>query len=179
MTRSNRAINRAILAVLGLALLAGAAWIANRQWTVVSLPALPDPGTATLWLAAAVALVLVLLALAWVFSRGRGRTRSLVRRADDAGVASVDARVAADFIVDDVSRIADVVGVSATAYRVRGTVALELRVTTRSAADLRAVVDAIGRAVAELDAVLEERIPVLLHVAAGVRAGFAAEQRVR
>ncbi len=179
MTRSNRPLNRIILALLGLLLIAAAAWIANRAWPVVDLPSIPSPNVVALWVSAVVALVLVVLAFAWVFSRGRGRTRALVTRVDDAGAASVDARVASDFIVDDVSRIADVVGVDATAFRVRGSVALELRVTTRPAADLRGVVDAIRRAVVELDDVLESRIPVLLHVASGVRANHAREQRVR
>jgi hypothetical protein len=43
---------------------------------------------------------------------------------------------------------------------------------------VRLVVDAVRRAVVELDDVLETRIPVLLHVATGVRASFAREQRV-
>ena len=120
-----------------------------------------------------------MLSLAWAFSRGRGRTRSLVTHSDDSGTASVEARVAADFIIDDVSRVLDVVGVNATAFTVRKQVALELVVTTRPAADLRAVVDAVHLAVIELDAVLEERVPVLLHVASGVRANRAREQRVR
>jgi hypothetical protein len=179
MTRSNRPLNRIILALLGLVLIALAAWIANREWPVLAVPAIPVPDQTTLWVAAAVALVLIVLALVWVFTRGRGRTRALVTRVDDSGAASVDARVASDFVVDDVKRIADVVGVSSTAFRVRGTVVLELRVTTRPAADVRGVVDAIRRAVVELDDVLEERIPVLLHVASGVRATHAREQRVR
>ena len=86
--------------------------------------------------------------------------------------------MAADFIADDLARIADVVAVSSRAYRVRGRTALELTVTTRRAADVRHVVDSVRQAVDELDDVLEERIPVLLHVASGVRANLAREQRV-
>lgn len=178
MTRSNRIGNRIIIALLGLVLLTSAAWVGNRAMPVIDLPAIPAPTETALWIAAGIALVIVVLALLWVFSRGRGHTRSLVTVSDDSGTASVDARVAADFITEDVSRVVDVVSVSSSAYRTRGGIALELRVTTRRSADVRIVVDAVKKAVIELDDVLETRIPVLLHVATGVRASFAREQRV-
>jgi hypothetical protein len=101
-----------------------------------------------------------------------------VSRTDDTGETSINARVAADFIADDLKLVADVVSVASRAYRIKGSIALELTVTTRRAADVRHVVDSVRRAVEELDDVLEERIPVLLHVASGVRANFAREQRV-
>jgi len=178
MTRSNRVVNRAIIAAVGIALVAVGAWEANRAYPTVAIPNLPAPTTTGLWIAVASAVVLIVLSIAWIVSRGRGRSRTLLARSDAAGTTSIDARVAADFIADDLSRIADVVGVTSRAYRVRGTIALELTVTTRRAADVRAVVDAVRTAVEELDRVLDERIPVLLHVASGVRANLAREQRV-
>jgi hypothetical protein len=179
VTRSNRIGNRIIIALLGLVLLAAAAWVGNRAMPVIDLPAIPAPTTNALWITAAIALVVVVLSLLWIFTRGRGHTRTVVTVSDDSGTASVDARVAADFITEDVSRIVDVVSVASRAYRTdKKTVALELRVTTRRSADVRLVVDAVKRAVIELDDVLETRIPVLLHVATGVRASFAREQRV-
>lgn len=179
MTRTNRFANRALLLVLGLLLIGVAAYVANRAYPVVALPAIPSPTVTALWVTAAAALVLVVLAIAVALSRGRGQTRTVVRQADDAGVSSIQSRVVSDLVADDLARVPDIVGVSASAFTVRGRTALELRVTTRGSADLRVVVDSVERAVVELDAVLETRIPVLLHVASGVRAGLAREQRVR
>lgn len=179
MTRSNRAINRLLLALVGLLLLVAGAYIANNSYPVVELARIPTPTITGLWIVAAAALVVVVLALLWVVSRGRGRTRTLIRRDSEEGAASIQTRVVADLISEDLARLPDVVGVSATAFQVRRETVLELRVTTRSGADLRIVVDSVERAVAQLDDVLETRIPVLLHVASGVRAGFARQQRVR
>ena len=173
MTRSNRPLNRLILALVGLVLITAAAAI----WLL-------EPATLTitatgLWITAAALLVVVILSALWIFSRGRGQVRTLIRRPDEVGAASIEARVVADLIADDLARVPDVVAVTAAAFRVRGEVALELRVTTRGAADIRLVVDSVERAITELDDVLETRIPVLLHVASGVRAGLARQQRVR
>ena len=179
MTRSNRFLNRILLALLGLTLLTAAAYIANREYAVIEVAEIPTPTITGLWVAAAVALVVVVLALLWIFSRGGGRTRTVIRRESEEGAASIETRVVSDLVAEDLDRLPDVLDVKAAAFTVRGTTALELRVTTRSGADLRIVVDSVERAVARLDDVLETRIPVLLHVASGVRAGFARQQRVR
>ena len=178
MTRSNRFLNRALLALIGLGLLAVAAYIANQSYPLIELAQIPTPTIIGLWVTAAVALVVVLLALLWIFSRGGGRTRTLIRRDSEEGAASIETRVVSDLIAEDLARLPDVLDVKAAAFRVRGQTALELRVTTRGGADLRLVVDSVERAVGQLDEVLETRIPVLLHVASGVRAGLARQQRV-
>jgi hypothetical protein len=178
MTRSNRLLNRLFVAIVGLALVAIGAWEANRVYPVVAIVELDASTSAVLWMIAATCLVVAVLSIAWIVSRGRGHSRAVVSRTDDTGETSINARVAADFIADDLKLVADVVSVASRAYRIKGSIALELTVTTRRAADVRHVVDSVRRAVEELDDVLEERIPVLLHVASGVRANFAREQRV-
>lgn len=191
MTRSNRFFNRGLLALLGLVLIAGAAWTANRAFPdfadglginlgpVIEPKTIGAPSVAGFWIAAAAMLVVVALAAVVIFSRGRGQTRTVITRSDGAGAASIETRVVSDLVSEDLARVPDVVSVSASAFDVRRETALELRVTTRSAADVRLVIDSVERAVAQLDEVLETRIPVLLHVASGVRAGFARQQRVR
>ena len=179
MTRSNRVVNRVLLALVGLAFLTVAAWIANRYFAAVDVWAITVPETQWLWVAASTCLVLIVLAVVWIATRGGGRARTLVTATDDEGHGSIEARVAADLIADDLERIPDIVDVTARAFRVSGRIVLELVVTTRRAADVRLVVDSVGRAVASLDDVLATRIPVLLHVASGVRANLAHGQRVR
>lgn len=176
MTRSNRVLNRLIIAGAALVLLAAAAWVANAAWSVVVLPAVPAPDATSEWIAAAVCALLIVLAVAWIARRGRGRTRALLAHVDERGTASITARVAAELVEHDVREVDDVAGVSARAFRVRGRVALELRVSVRPHADLRHVVDRVGDAVAALDIVLEQSVPVVLHLGAAPR---AAAQRVR
>lgn len=183
MTRSNRTLNRFILALVGLVLVAAAAWVANRYFSIIELPGIPVPSGNALWVVVAAALLVVVLSVSWMLTRGRGRSRSIVTATDDTGTVSIDARIASDLIAHDVGTLADVVSVTSTAYRTgtrRGApIALELRVVTRRNADLATVVDTVTRSVEQFDGALETRLPVLLHVATGVRASFAREQRVR
>ena len=179
MTRSNRLLNRGILVLVALVLLAGAAWVANRELGLVAIDRVAELGAPVLWVVASSCLVLIVLAIGWIVTRGGGHTRTLAVMSDDDGAGAVEARVAADLVSDDLARVPDIVDVTARAFRVRGETVLELGVTTRRAADLRLVVDSVGRSVAALDEVLDSRIPVLLHVASGVRANLAREQRVR
>lgn len=176
MTRSNRVLNRLILAGAGLLLLVAAAWTANARWSVLALPALPAPDRTAEIVAAIVCGVLIVLAIAWIASRGRGRTHELVAHRDERGAATIADRVAAQLVEHDLRRLEDVVAVSARAFRVRRSTVLELRVTARRHADLRLVVDRVGEAVVALDAVLEQRVPVVLHLSA---TGRGREQRVR
>lgn len=183
MTRSNRGLNRVILALVGLVFIAIAAWVVNRAYPVIEVPALPVPDATASWIIAASALVVVLLSLAWIATRGRGRTHAVLTATDGTGTVSIDARVAADLIAQDLAALADVVSVSSSAFlttgRKRSGIALELRVVARRHADLRHLVDTVTRSVESFDEALETRIPVLLHVATGVRASFTHEQRVR
>jgi len=182
MTRSNRLLNRVILALVGLVLIVAAAWVANRYYPVIDISPISAPSGRNLWIVAGIALGVVILSLAWILTRGRGRTGAIVTATDDTGSVSIDARVAADLISHDLAALADVVSVSSTAFRTgaRSTpTALELRVVTRRSADLPTVVTTVTRSVEQFDTALETRLPVLLHVASGVRASFAREQRVR
>ena len=183
MTRSNRTLNRLLLALVGLLFIAVAAWVANRGYPVLDVPAVPVPEDDALWIVAASALVVVILSLVWIFTRGRGRASAVITATDETGTVSIDARVAADLISHDLAALADVVSVSSTAFRTTGSatsaIALELRVVARRSADLRHLVDTVTRSVEQFDEVIESRIPVLLHVATGVRASLAHEQRVR
>jgi len=179
MTNSNRFINRLILALVGLVAIAAAAWIFNAAAKVITLEPVGELGATTLWVVAAVCAVLIVFSIVWMASLGRGRSRTLQSASDDDGSGAIEARVAADLIADDLARVPDIVTVSSRAFVVRGQTVLELGISTRRAADVRLVVDSVGRSVAALDQTLDSRIPVLLHVASGVRANLAREQRVR
>ena len=182
MTSSNRVANRLLIALVGLLLIAGGAWVLLRAYPEIA-PAvsLPDPGlpdATFLWATAAVAALLVAASAGWIVTRGRGRVATLAESRDDAGVTTVDARVVADLVSDALAQQLDVVAVHATAFRIKRRAALELRVTARTGADLPRLIDALTVVVDDLDVVLETSTPVLLHVASGVRASLAHTTRI-
>jgi hypothetical protein len=161
MTRSNR----------GAYVLAPAASI--------DLPTLGALAPTDLWIAISAAVVLIVLAIAWIVTRGRGRISHLLVLSGENGTLTLETRVVADLIADALSGNADVVAVGSGGYRMRGSSVLSLRLTARRGADLATIIRSVGTAVDDLDIVLEQRIPVLLQVASGVRGSLAHEKRVR
>ena len=187
MSSSNRFLNRLLLVVVGLALIGIGGWllvVAYPQVLVVvpglpeSLPALPETTVTGLWITASTTAVLALLCLPWVFTRGRGRISYLLQDEDAAGSVSFDNAVASQLLGHALGSEPDVISVKVTSHLVRRSPALAIALTARNGADLLRLLAAVTAAVEQLDAVLEQRIPVLLHVTSGVRASFAREQRV-
>jgi hypothetical protein len=187
MTRSNRTLNRVLLAVVGLLALALAAL---AVWPIaapllhdaagVSLPATPASALddrsltpAVLWSVAGGTVAVLVLCLAWVLTRGRGRTTTAVR----AGALEIDVHVVEQLLRQALGSEPEIVAVAASAHRVRRVTAVRLRVDARRGADLRRVVDAVDLAVERLDARLGAELPLLVHVTSGLRASLARERR--
>ncbi|MBK4348209.1 hypothetical protein [Lacisediminihabitans changchengi] len=168
MTRSNRILNRVILAVLGLVLIAAAAYVAGGSG--LGLPNIPKPSVGVLWAIVGGAVVVIVLSLIWILSRGRGRIRHLIEAESADGSVTIDALLVADLVGDALADQPDVVAVSSTGFRMRRRSVLSLRVTARRGADLARVIRAVDTAVEQLDGVLEQQLPVLLHVTGAVRA---------
>ncbi len=171
-------MNRILLAVVGLSMIAAGGYVLARAMGV-GLPGIPRPDDATLWIALAAAALLVALCLAWVLTRGRGRISRLLVVVDHGGTTVIETTVAADLMADALAADPDIVTVSSTGFRMRGSSVLSIRVTARRGADLAAVIRTVGATVENLDGVLEQRFPVLLQVASGVRATLARENRTR
>lgn len=179
MTGTNRLGNRILLALLGLSAIAAGSWVLVRAYPVIALPALTSKlDTTTLWIATAAVTVAIVLSIVWMVTRGRGRTGRLLRDETSDGSVEFDARVATDLLSAGLARQPDLLSVRVASYRVRRAEALLLTVTVRNGCDLSRLRDDVARAVDGLDAVLERRIPVLLHVTSGMRATLAREQRV-
>jgi hypothetical protein len=183
MTRSNRPLNRLLLLVLGVVALAAAAALAlpllPGTLAGVRMPQLTlgRPGQLALQLMVVGCVVVIALAIAWIVTRGRGRTVSAIggERAD--GV-TVDVRVVEQLLRDALDGDPDLLGTSVTGFRVRGRSVLRVRLSARRGAELRRLLDALGRAVADLDVALGVELPILVHVTSGLRASIAHEQRV-
>ena len=186
MSATSRLLNRALLLVGGLVLVAsGAAAILTGAagWTRSWLPA--DSVTAALspirtWAAtlprtfgvpgavsvtAAVATLLVILLVVFVITRGGGRTRTVLRLQTDEGATSVDHDLPEAMLARALGERPDVFSARTSVYRVKGEPAIRLTMTMRRGADLARVLSAAELAVREWDTFAGREIPVIVHLA--------------
>lgn len=199
MNTTNRALNRALILVVGLVLLvAGGAVAAGAL-----LPDVKDTvsGSASdarggvsdaldggqpwiLWVSALVCVVLIVL-LAWFsFRQGRGRTGTLIeqtgRRDGQAtsGHVVVDVAVAEQVLEEALSGTAGIVSTDVTAFEVRGSTVLRVTANARRGAspmDIRTAVDDVVR---RWDALLGAEIPVVVQINGGLRTQMVAATRL-
>lgn len=184
MTRSNRTLNRLILALLGLVSLAAAAALVATWFDIPGVAALVPTADAlaralgdptTLWIAAAAAAVAAVLAIAWIATRGRGRTSA----AWETDTLRVDGRVVEDVLQARLAANPDVLGVSATPYRLRGSRVIGVRVVCRRRAAMPLLLQDLRRAVDELDTTLGTPLPLLVHLSSGARSRLRAATATR
>ena len=191
MNATNRILNRALLLLVGLVLvaagLAGVAVAVRPPWAtgvidgagrwLANVPAAPPVIWATAGLAAA---VLAVLLIAFVFTRGRGRTATVLRAKTAVGVTTVDRDVADAVLAGPLRSRPDVISAHTAVYCVKGAPAIRFAVTVRQGADLSRVLAAAGRSTADWDALAGRPIPILLHLTdRGWRDGLRSAVRVR
>jgi uncharacterized membrane protein len=203
MNDTNRALNRALIAVVGIVLIAVGGVVAAAS----IVPAIADgwrdgsdaaggwigdllantgmAGGDHSWMlvaiVAAAALVVVLL-LVFALRQGRGHTRTLVSRGEDrksksgdadAGYVRVDAAVARQLIEEALSGHPGIVSSSVSAYRVRSVPALKVAVTVRRGVSPADVREYVDGVVARWDELLGEETPVLVTIGSGLVARMA------
>ncbi|ASN22009.1 hypothetical protein [Arthrobacter sp. YN] len=207
MRQTNRALNRILLALLGLALLgAGAAVIAAGTlpgaadtWTAVASSVrdsarnllgtapLPDP-VRSWWVAAGIAVLLVGVALsaAWLASQGGGRTPRLAEQRDGTDVREgtrgrtvVDVGLVSTALQEALSGNRDVLATSVSAWESRRGTALRLRMEARKGSSPRELADTAEELIRELDALLGHPIPVLVRITSGARTQVSGSRRTR
>lgn len=184
MNATNRVVNRGLLFVFGIILLAAGAtatvWGVQPAWLgpwpgriAETVGALGEPRIevtsgvvvpVAMVVALVVALLLAVLLAIFVFTRGRGKTRSVLRVNSDGGLTVVDRDVAEAVLAGTLSERADVLSARAGAYLVRGARAIEVAVTVRPGASLDRVLAAAESAVDDWDALLGARVPILVHL---------------
>lgn len=197
MTSTNRALNRIFLIVVGAALLAAGllavAVAVSPEWARLWRSTAPSIGeraerARAIGLAAAGipqlswpllavplgAAILIAALLVFVFAQGRGRTPHAVEalpieEETAAGTLTVDAAVAHEVIARSLASVRGMPRVGVAAYRVKGRPALRITVTPARGGDPVAAVAQIERAVLAWDEFLGRRVPVLIHVNAGMR----------
>ena len=201
MRRTNRAVNRILLTIVGLALLgAGAALIAagtlpgaaetwqaigsnlTDQARVLSTSApLPDP-VRSWWLAAGVVALLLGagLSAAWLASQGGGRTPRLAEQSDGArGRTVVDVGLITAAVQEALNGNRNVLASSVTAWESRNGTALRLRMQARKGTSPRELADTAEQLVQGIDAWLGHPMPVLVRITSGARTRVSSSRRAR
>ncbi|MGM1017887.1 MAG: hypothetical protein ACQEW8_10155 [Actinomycetota bacterium] len=203
MNATNRVVNRGVLLLTGLILLALGAMAVVSVWQPVwaqepiqrltavgagalavvggwefALLGLRIPG----WLAVAFGAALILLTLLGIFlaTRRRGRVAQVLRVSGDDGRTVVDRSVAEAVLADTLAERPDVLSAHTGVWRVRRTNAVRLQVTVARGASLERVLNAAEKAVEDWDSLLGVRVPVLIHLAdRSWRDGLRSPARVR
>lgn len=206
MNGTPRGLNRVVLALTGLVLLALGASLAAlaaapslafrwQAWAGAQVAALRGlaartrlaPGAGSwIWLVvAACLLVLVIFMVSWVANQGKGRTNILFQRegvaSDDgaAGKVVLSSAVAEQSLKTALLERGDLLGVSVTSYDFRGQPAVRVRVLPRQGVAPHEIAADIGSLVDALDALLGVQVPVLVSLGSGARARFTKAERVR
>lgn len=187
MTKSNRALNRIILFVLGLvAIVVGLAMgtgvltpVRDALKSYVTFPRSIDVPAPSLWIVAAACAVVIVLALVWVFTRGGGGTSVAVRERSGDDAVTVNVALVRDVVDHELTGVSDVVTSRVDTYVVRKQHAARIRVAVRRGGDAVTVLDAVDRAVEVLDRTLGRQVPVLVHLTGGTRSALAKSTRVR
>lgn len=202
MNGTHRGLNRALLGVLGVLLLAAGALAAvagtsrgfalawTRTGTRVWARIQEELGAARIlesdvswWTVALVALLLTLGALLvwWIASQGAGRSNQLAWTKAPDGATAVDANVADQAVKAALAANAAVLYASAQSWRVsssHGETGLKLTIQARTGASPTELMDAVGQVVDGLDGLLGIQLPVLVRITAGARAKFSRTMRV-
>lgn len=189
MNGANRAVNRLVLFVVGMVLIAlavgaalqaasadevhpewssaakaflGQAWAIAAGWTV-SLGATASFAVLPV-IAVIVVLAVLVAALVILATRRRGRTRDIMHVSTDGGRTVVDRQVADAVLGAPLLARHDVVAARADGYEIRGRTAIRLAVRVQPGAALDSVLKTADDAIAEWDALSGERQPVVVHL---------------
>jgi hypothetical protein len=203
MNSTPRLLNRVLIGILGLVLLAagillmllatvpavGVWWQAwsGGVWASASqlLGATRFPGRQESWLWIVLALVLILLIglmVAWVAQQGKGRSDLLLAAEDPGGVPGdvrIGSGVAEQSLKEAFAERPDLAGTTVTTFDIRGEPALRIRLHPRPGVAPHLLVADAAALVSALDRVVGRETPVLVHIAAGARTRFSRAERVR
>ena len=199
MSQTNRALNRILLALAGLVLLAAgaataaagilpdvaAAWAATGSscldQAVRLLASAPLPGPARSWWAVAGLAALAVaagLSVAWIASQGGGRTPRVGREPDGGrGTTVVETAFVSAAVKQALAGNRLVLGTSVSAWESSGATGLRLRLQARQGASPREIADTADELVQGIDTLLGHPLPVLVRITSGTRTRAAAPDR--
>lgn len=203
MNNTPRTLNRILIGILGLKLLAiglllivlstvpaaGSWW---QQWSagvwsgmsqLLQRTNIPGRQESWLWMVIALLLALVIaLMVAWVAQQGKGRSSLILSEDDPEGVPGnvrIGGGVAEQALRAALAERQDLAGATVATYEVRGEPALKIRLQPRQGVAPHLLAADVSALVEGLDAVVGKRIPVLIHIGTGARSRFSRAERVR
>lgn len=203
MNSTPRVLNRILIGILGLKLLAVgvlllliatvpavARWWqgwSSGMWGIAlqAFEQTPLPGRRESWLwmiVAAVLAVVIGLVIAWVAQQGKGRADLLVIPRDEGdvpGTVRIAGSVAEQAIKGALAGRADLAGSSVAAYSIKGNPALRIRLHPRQGVAPQLLAAEVAQLVHALEDLVGQRIPVLIHISAGARTRLSRAERVR
>lgn len=202
MNRTNRALNRTILLLVGLVLLAlGAAavavaswppaaefWTRNADaaggWIEQAVDATTIGTTALSWMAIAALALIVLLVVVLIVTAvriiGGGRSRTVFRssgRENPLGRVVVEEGFVSDALTHSLEQRDEILFSNVTADDVRNEPVLHVSVTPRQNTSPRDVVEHVDQLVANLAVLTGRDTPTFISVHSGLRARLADDRR--
>ena len=200
MNNTNRALNRSVILVTGLVLLAVAvllgllatqvtlrdAWasVTERVGGTVAdwLQSTPLGNTRHSWIwiiVLALLLAVVGLWLSFILRQGRGHSGHLIsEQTSDWGTTQVDSAVAEQALQNALGAHAEFLSTRVSTYRVSRDAVLKVSVTCRRGTSPADVVLVVEQALLALDELLGRRIPALLQISGGFRVRTGRTARV-
>lgn len=203
MNGTPRALNRVLLFIIGIKLLAVgllllllatvpavAAWWhgwAAGVWAgaenAFRQTRFPGREESWLWIVAGVVLVALIVAMiAWLSQQGKGRANLLVASDDDSnidGEVRIGGGVAEQALRAALTERTDLAGVSVATYEFKGQPGLRIRIQPRQGVAPHLLAVEVSQLVEALDLVIGQKTPVLVHMVSGARSRFTKAERVR
>lgn len=203
MNGTPRALNRVLLFIIGVKLLAigllllllatvpavatwwhgwaAGAW--SRAEDAFRLTRFPGREESWLWIVVGVVLVAVIVGMvAWLAQQGKGRANLLVASDDDSpvdGEVQIGGGVAEQALRAALADRPDLAGASVATYEFQGRPGLRVRIQPRHGVAPHLLAAEVSRLVEALDLVIGKKTPVLVHMVSGTRAKFTRAERVR
>jgi hypothetical protein len=201
MNSTNRGLNRVILFLVGLVLLAvgaaaatavlwpafGQAWTTTVQgaigWMQGLVTATTIGGTTVSWLVVgilALFVLLIVLAIVVLAHLGGRRSRTVLRATGSQsplGPITVQESFASDAIKASLADHEEILSTSVSANQVKGQPVLHVSVTPRQNTSPRAVAELLQRLTANLAVLSGQDTPIFISIHTGLRARLAADAR--
>lgn len=203
MNGTPRALNRVLLFIIGVKLLAvgllllllatvpavatwwhvwsAAAWARTEE--LFRDTRFPGREESWLWIVAGLVLVAIIVAMiAWVSQQGKGRANFLVSSDDDSdvdGQVRIGGGVAEQALRAALSERTDLASASVATLEVKGKPGLRIRIQPRQGVAPHVLAAEVSQLVEALDLVIGQKTPVLVHMVSGARSRFTRAERVR